>query len=90
MNQSGGSRHVVSEPCSEVPISGVQRMNDLIPAGVFGEVSTQVESDSFFEDMESGGFLRRIDLKSKGALIDKGIVLPGHYCIVCRHRESFV
>lgn len=82
MNQSGGSRHVASGPCTEIPMFGVPRMNDLIPADVYGEVSTQVASDDDFASMESGGFLRRIDLKSKGKLIDIGKVKPGHYCVV--------
>lgn len=88
MNQSGGSRHVASGPCTEVPMFGVPRMNDLIPADVFGDVSTQVASDDDFASMESGGFLRRIDLKSKGALIDKGIVKPGHYCVVKSSEDA--
>lgn len=54
--------------------------NDLIPADVCGEV-TQVGSDADFDAMASGGFLRRIELKSKGKLVDKRIVQPGHFCI---------
>jgi len=61
---------------------------DLIPAGVFGDVSTQVASDDDFAGMESGGFLRRIELKSKGALIDRGVVKPGHYCIVKSSEDA--
>lgn len=57
-------------------------MNDLIPADVYGDVSTQVASDDDFNDMSASGFLRRIDLKSKGVLIDIGKVKPGHYCVV--------
>lgn len=56
--------------------------NDLIPADVFGEVSTQVASDDDFSDLSSSKFLRRLELKSKGALIDTGKVGPGHYCVV--------
>jgi hypothetical protein len=57
--------------------------NDLIPADVFGEVSTQVASDEDFESIGSSSkFLRRLELKSKGALIDTGKVRPGHYCVV--------
>ena len=57
--------------------------NELIPVDVFGEVSTQVADDSAFDQIgQSTGFLQRIELKSKGKLIDKGIVRPGSYCVV--------
>lgn len=62
--------------------------NDLIPAGVFGEISTQLGNDDDFDSMASGGFLRRIDLKGKGALVDKGIVKPGSFCIVKNADEA--
>jgi hypothetical protein len=63
-------------------------MSDLIPAGVFGEISTQTADDSDFKDMSSGGYLRRIELKSKGVLIDEGIVKPGHYCVVRSSKDA--
>jgi len=61
----------------------------LIPADVFGEVSTQVADDSDFADLGSGGgFLRRIELKSKGALIDTGKVKPGHYAVIKSSEDA--
>jgi len=63
--------------------------NDLIPSDVFGAVSTQSASDEDFASLgNSSGFLRRIDLKSKGKLIDKGIVKPGHYCVVKSSEDA--
>lgn len=62
--------------------------NDLIPADVFGEVSTQVASDNDFADLGSSGFLRRIELKSKGVLIDKGKVGPGHYAVIKSSEDA--
>lgn len=62
--------------------------NDLIPADVFGEVSTQVASDDDFSDLGSSGFLRRIELKSKGVLIDSGKVGPGHYAVIKSSEEA--
>ncbi len=56
--------------------------NELIPADVFGTISTQVASDEDFNDLSSGKFLQRLELKSKGALIDTGKVGPGHYAVV--------
>lgn len=57
--------------------------NELIPAGVFGAVSTQVASDEDFDALSSGSaFLRRVELKSKGKLIDTGKVKPGHYAVI--------
>ena len=56
--------------------------NELIPMDVLGEVSTQVGSDEDFAALSTGGFLQRIELKSKGKLIDKRIVLPGHYAVI--------
>ncbi len=62
---------------------------DLIPADVYGDISTQVASDDDFNDLGSSSkFLRRIELKSKGALIDTGKVGPGHYCIVKSSEEA--
>jgi hypothetical protein len=61
---------------------------DLIPADVFGEVSTQVASDDDFNDMSSSDFLRRIELKSKGALIDTGKVGPGHYAVIKSSEDA--
>lgn len=61
----------------------------LIPADVFGAVSTQTADDSDFADLGSGGgFLRRIELKSKGALIDTGKVRPGHYAIIKSSEDA--
>lgn len=61
----------------------------LIPADVFGAVSTQVASDDDFKDLGSSGkFLRRIELKSKGALIDTGKVRPGHYAIIKSSEDA--
>jgi hypothetical protein len=62
--------------------------NNLIPADVYGEISTQVATDDDFADLGKSKFLQRIDLKSKGALIDKGIVRPGHYAIVKSSEEA--
>lgn len=63
--------------------------NDLIPSDVFGAVSTQVASDDDFNDLgNSGKFLRRIELKSKGALIDTGKVKPGHYAIIKSSEDA--
>lgn len=56
--------------------------NELIPADVFGEVSTQVGDDADFAGLSSPGFLQRLELKSKGALIDMGKVKPGHYAVI--------
>lgn len=61
--------------------------NDLIPADVFGEISTQVGDDSDFEGFASG-FLKRLELKSKGALIDLGKVKPGHYCVIKSSEDA--
>lgn len=63
-------------------------MSDLIPADVYGEVSTQVADDKDFDLGGSGGFLRRIELKSKGALIDTGKVRPGHYAIIKSSEDA--
>lgn len=60
----------------------------LIPADVYGEISTQVATDDDFSDLGSSNFLQRIELKSKGALIDKGIVRPGHYCVIKSGGEA--
>ena len=61
----------------------------LIPADVYGDISTQVASDDDFNDLGSSSkFLRRIELKSKGALIDTGKVGPGHYCIVKSSEDA--
>ena len=61
----------------------------LIPADVFGAISTQSANDADFADLGSGGsFLRRIDLKSKGALIDTGKVKPGHYAIIKSSEDA--
>jgi len=61
----------------------------LIPADVFGDISTQVATDEDFDNLgASSTFLRRIELKSKGALIDTGKVKPGHYCIIKSKEEA--
>jgi hypothetical protein len=62
--------------------------NDLIPQDVYGAVSTQVGTDEAFNSLSSGKFIRRLELKSKGALIDKGIVGPGHYCVAKSSEEA--
>jgi hypothetical protein len=62
--------------------------NELIPQDVFGDISVQVGDDADFADMSTGGFLRRIDLKSKGRLIDKGVVKPGHFCVIKSSDEA--
>ncbi len=61
----------------------------LIPADVFGEISTQVATDEDFDNLGSSSvYLRRIELKSKGALIDTGKVKPGHYCIIKSSEDA--
>ena len=60
----------------------------LIPADVYGSISTQVASDDDFNDLGSAGFLKRIELKSKGGLIDTGKVRPGHYCIIKSSEDA--
>ncbi len=63
--------------------------NELIPMGVFGEISTQVASDVDFSDLGSGGnFLRRLELKSKGKLIDTEKVKPGHYAVIKSSEDA--
>jgi len=54
----------------------------MIPTDVFGEISTEVDDDKDFADMSSSPFLQRLELKSKGALIDSGKVRPGGYAII--------
>ena len=57
--------------------------NDLIPADVFGDISTQVGTDEDFADFgNSSQYLQRLELKSKGRLIDIRKVKPGHYAVV--------
>ena len=62
--------------------------NELIPADVFGDVSPLADATVFEELGNSSKFLRRIDLKSKGVLIDTGKVKPGHYCVVKSSQEA--
>jgi hypothetical protein len=61
--------------------------NELIPADVIGVV-TQVANDEDFADLGKSGFLQRIELKSRGELIDTGVVKPGHYCISKGNGEA--
>lgn len=63
--------------------------NDLIPADVFGAISTQVGTDEDFADLgTTTKFLQRLELKSKGVLIDIGKVKPGHYAVIKSSEDA--
>ena len=62
--------------------------NDLIPADVFGEVTTQLGSDEDFADLGSSKFLQRLELKSSGQLINEGKVRPGHYAVIISSDDA--
>ena len=56
--------------------------NMMVPLNLDQLPSTQLGTDEVLEKLaEGGGFLGRIQLCSKGKLIDKGVVKPGHYAI---------
>jgi hypothetical protein len=57
----------------------------LIPADVLsggGAISVAVDRESLVRTFSSAKFLRRLELKSKGKLIDTGKVKPGHYAVI--------
>lgn len=63
--------------------------NELIPADVYGDISTQVGTDDDFAGLGSSSqYLERLELKSKGALIDTGKVKPGHYAVIKSSQDA--
>jgi hypothetical protein len=71
-------RNTISE--NQPPMS---KSNELIPASVLANVPAQMGDDSDFQDLsQGGGYLRRLQLVSKGKYVDSGQVKPGNYAII--------
>lgn len=62
--------------------------NEMIPANIFGEITPVADIVELEALANRSKFLRRIELKSKGVLIDTGKVKPGHYCIVKNSQDA--
>lgn len=56
-------------------------MSDNLPA-VFQQMTLTTVDDKALDELTTGGFLRRIQLVSKGKYVDKGQCKPGEYAII--------
>jgi len=65
------------------------KKNELIPTDLTQLPSVQVGSDEDFDSLASAtNFLQRLELKSKGVLIDMKVVEPGSYCVPKGNNEA--